>query len=96
MTKTEIQERIKTLTAKIGRARRAEDNKAVKSLRQNRLGWIIVLAAEHETFTLHNADGKTEFVDRGEYETRMVAWARRQGFIPRGIVASDDGAQGQS
>jgi hypothetical protein len=83
-----LKARIKACTLKIGVAKRNADASTADALRGRRAQAAWKLAERHDVWTLINTDGHSEFVDRAEWEQRMVAWARRTGLIPRGVVPS--------
>lgn len=85
-TQEALEKSIKDTTARIGRAKRGEDPVALNRARRWRNRTMIELAERFNRWTLINEEGKTEFVDRAEWEQRQVAYARRNGVIPRGNV----------
>jgi hypothetical protein len=86
LTKDQLIARVKACTLKIGIAKRMHDAATTSALRDRRALAMRKLAERHDVWTLVNADGHSEFVDRPEWEQRMVAWARRTGQIPRGVI----------
>lgn len=92
--KAALKKQIKNLTAKIGKATRENDDSTAQEVRIRRDQLMQVLALHYDVWTLINSEGKTEWVDRGEWEHRMVAWARRNGRIPRGNLGGTAVAEG--
>jgi hypothetical protein len=86
MSKEQLIARVKACTIKIGAAKRLNDETTLQILRERRALAIRKLAERHDVWTLVNPEGHTEFVDKPEWEQRMVAWARRNGMIPPAIV----------
>lgn len=86
LTEAELKARIRACTLKIGVAKRNGDASTVDALRGRRAYAMWKLAERHNVWTLINQEGHSEFVDRAEWEQRMVAWLRRTGAIPRGVV----------
>lgn len=82
--KERLQKKVQGFTKKVGEAIRNNDTETADGLRRKRYGAIVALAKMYDVYTLINPEGRTEFVDRGEWEHRMVAWARRTGVIPPG------------
>ena len=86
MTKERLMARVRATTLKIGVAKRTSDGAILDGQRERRNKAIASLASDFGIWTLINPEGKSEFLDRAEWEQRMVAWARREGHIPRGTV----------
>ncbi len=78
MTKDELQSRIRTLTKRIGAAKSSGATEEVERLRLLRLALMEALAMEHDSWTLVNAEGKSEFVDRETFLRRARAWIERK------------------
>lgn len=78
--------RVKATTLKIGIAKRVRDEVTCTTLRERRSLAMRKLAERHDVWSLINAEGRSEFLDRPEWEQRMMAWARRTGMIPRPAV----------
>ena len=83
MNKADLIKLAKNLTKRIGRAKSEQDADAARIARIKRGCVALELAKVHDVWMLVNAEGETEFVDRSEFEQRMVAWLRRNGAIPR-------------
>jgi hypothetical protein len=83
-TRAALEHGIRNATKRIGRAiaEGASQNKLAR-LRQKRGALMMALAVCYRRYSLVNGEGMTEFVDKDEYEQRVVAWARRRGLIPR-------------
>lgn len=85
-TEEGLKKRIMGCTQKIGAAVRADDDSTANIQRERRENAMRKLALKFNVWTLVNPEGKTEFVDRAEWEQRMIAWGRRNGAIPRARV----------
>lgn len=81
-----LKKRVTGCTKKIGDAVRNQDDGAANILRERRQSAMRKLAERFDVWTLVNPEGKTEFVDRAEWEQRMIAWGRRNGAVPRARV----------
>lgn len=88
-TKDGLVKKIGGLTMKIGEAVRNQDDSTANTIRERRGALMRKLAAKFDVWTLVNPEGKTEFVDRAEWEQRMIAWGRRQGLVRRPRVNLD-------
>lgn len=84
LSQEQLEKSIKDTTARIGRLKRSgmEEGTAMDRARRWRSRRVMELAERFNRWTLINEEGKTEFVDRAEFEHRMVAWARRTGQLP--------------
>ena len=78
MTKDEFQSKIRTLTKRIGAAKSSGATEEVERVRLLRLALMEALAMEHDSWTLINAEGKSEFVDRETFLRRATAWVERK------------------
>lgn len=78
MTQNELESRIRSLTGRIGKAKRSgAASEEPERLRLLRFGFIKRLVREFNRWTLFNAEGKTEFVDHDTWERRVAAWRAR-------------------
>ena len=79
MTKTELQTEIKKLTKRVGQAKASGAAlEVLERVRLLRLARMEELAVNHDSWTLINGEGKTEFVDRATFEERTNAWLSRR------------------
>lgn len=86
-TEAGLKAKITGLGKKIGEATAQQDDSTANTLRERRVVLFRKLAQKFNVWSLINPEGKTEFVDRAEWEQRMIAWGRRNGHIPRAVVA---------
>lgn len=82
LSKERLIARVKACTLKIGVAKRIGDESTANVLRERRALAARKLAERYNVWPLINTEGHTEFVDQPEWEQRMMAWARRNGFAP--------------
>ncbi len=74
MTQDELESKIKQLTKRIGEAkRRAGPLEELERLRLSRFTLMSELARRFDRWTLVNAQGRTEFVDRATLRSRLAA-----------------------
>lgn len=89
-----LKARVMSMTKRVGVAQKDGNKDKAAMYRRKRYGYMTALAMSHGVYTVINPEGKTEFLDKAEFEHRMIAWARRNGVIPRAAIA--DGAQPES
>lgn len=69
---------IRTLTKRIGQAARGGVTELAERLRLTRTELAVRLAREFDTWLLVNAQGRSEFVDRGTFTRRAESWKERK------------------
>lgn len=71
--------RIRDLTARIGSLKgRPDPGSAIERARTKRADLAGILARDHGRYMLINPEGRTEFVGREEFVSRVTAWLRRR------------------
>jgi hypothetical protein len=78
MTKEELQSKIRGVTKRIGEVKATGATEAIERLRILRLALMEQLAMQHDSWTLVNAEGKSEFVDKATFDRRAEAWLARK------------------
>ncbi len=96
MDKEALISEIRKLTKRIGQAARNGVTELAERLRISRTQLAIELARRFDTWLLVNAEGKSEFVARGDFERRVQLWKERTGVDSTAGTAGGPAAEGKA